>query len=60
MSEPYREDFARKHAENAIQKMAYGICDMCNVDPMECGSRYGNLRRCRLLNEKMDKMCEHP
>jgi len=61
MVEKYREDFERKHAENAIQKIAYDVCDnSCNVDPLECGSRYGNMRRCRLLNEKMDKLFEHP
>jgi hypothetical protein len=58
--EPYREDFERKKAENAVQKIAYELCDMCTVDPMDCGSRYGNLRRCRLLGEKMDKLFEHP
>ena len=58
--EPYREDFERKKAENAVQKVAYELCDMCTVDPMDCGSRYGNLRRCRLLGEKMDKLFEHP
>ena len=58
--EHYREDFERKKMENAMQKIAYSLCDLCHVDPMECGSRYGNMRRCRLLNEKMDKFCEHP
>ena len=61
MPEPYREDFERKKAENEIQKIAYSLCDKtCNIDPMECGSRYGNLRRCRILGEKMDKFFEHP
>jgi fido (protein-threonine AMPylation protein) len=60
MAEFYREDFERKHAENAVQKVAFELCDMCNVDPFECGSRYGNMRRCRLLCEKLDKLFEHP
>jgi hypothetical protein len=58
--EAYNEEFARKHAENSVQKMAFELCDTCTVDPLDCGSRYGNLRRCRLLGEKMDKLFEHP
>lgn len=58
--EPYREDFERKKAENAVQKVIYELCDMCEVDPMDCASRYGNIRRCRLLGEKLDKLFEHP
>ena len=58
--EHYREDFERKKAENAVQKIAYEVCDRCTIDPLECGSRYGNMRRCRLLNEKIDKLFEHP
>jgi len=57
MSEPYREDFERKHFENGIQKIAYDLCDTtCNVDPIECGFRYGRIQKCGLLCEKLDKL----
>jgi hypothetical protein len=59
MSE-YRIDFVQEKIKNSMQKTAYSLCDMCHVDPLECGSRYGNLRRCRILNEKMDKLFEDP
>lgn len=60
MAEPYREDFERKKIENMMQETAYSLCDLCEVDSLECGSRYGNMRRCGLLNKKMDKFFEHP
>lgn len=61
MELPYNEEFARKRFENGIQKIAYDLCDKtCTVDPLDCGSRYGSMRRCRLLNEKLDKLFEDP
>lgn len=51
-----QQDFERAKAENMIQKMAFDVCDQCHVDPYECGSRYGNQRRCRLLCERIDKI----
>ncbi len=52
-----QQNFEEAKAENMIQKMAYAICDQkCNVDPLECGSRYGNYRKCRKLGSEIDKI----
>jgi hypothetical protein len=51
-----QQNFEEAKAENMVQKMAYGICDHCAVDPLECGSRYGNYRKCRKLGSELDKI----
>lgn len=49
-------NFEEVKLENEWQKISYEVCDECKIDPLECGSRYGNRRKCRNLMEKLEKI----
>jgi len=52
------QDFEQMKVEHMFQKMSYGICDHCMVDPLKCGLRYGNRWRCSILMDALDKIFE--
>jgi len=51
-----QQNFEEAKAEIMWQKVAYEVCDKCTIDSLECGSRYGNRRKCRILIEELDKI----
>ena len=51
-----QQNFEEAKAEIMWQQIAYKVCDECKVDSLECGSRYGNRRKCRILIEELDKI----
>jgi len=46
-------DFTEAKAEIEVQKRAFIICDACKVDPFKCSFRYGNVKRCKKLANKI-------
>jgi hypothetical protein len=52
------QDFENMKVEHVFQKLSYEVCDECRIDPLECGSRYGNRRRCNILMNALDKIFE--
>ena len=52
------QNFEEMRIEHGFQKLSYKVCDTCNVDPLECGSRYGNRRRCGMLMNTLEKLFE--
>ena len=53
------QDFERMKAECEWQKISFEVCDECHIDPLECGSRYGNRRKCHVLMEKLEEIFEY-
>jgi hypothetical protein len=50
------QNFEEMRVEHMYQKMCYDVCDECRIDPLECGSRYGNRRRCGILMDALEKI----
>lgn len=49
-------DFDKIKAENFLWDLSYKLCDKCTVDPVLCGSSYGNRNSCDILARKLDNM----
>lgn len=50
-------DFNKIKAENSVWDLSYKLCDQCKVDPVLCGSNYGNRNACDILARKVDHVC---
>lgn len=51
-----QQEIEEAKAKVILQGMSYKICDHCTVDPIECGSLYGNRFRCNKLASELDKI----
>jgi hypothetical protein len=52
--DPYlkKEAAIRRQVKILMQRQSYTYCDtICNIAPLECASKYGNVKSCRILQD---------